>query len=167
MVSVWFFYMEMILLFNELKKEQEMEETFVHSRNKKAFYRLLTREAKKKRDKRIPRVALQDPQSSAWRKLYSSRSDQALITLTGLDFETFLGQAWMEFGAQWTVSKSCWNNRAIVLSKTGITMVGHTIITFQMSSSSVQMEQSLLPATMCRVLSTIVLLLNGAIFTKD
>ena len=37
----------------------------------------------------IPRPALQDPSMSAWRALYQSKQDQALITLTGLDFETF------------------------------------------------------------------------------
>ena len=41
------------------------------------------------RDRRIPRIALQNPSESAWRTLLSAGSDQALITLTGLNFETF------------------------------------------------------------------------------
>jgi hypothetical protein len=39
--------------------------------------------------RRTPRAALHDPLHSAWRKLYHSRKDSALITLTGFDFRTF------------------------------------------------------------------------------
>ena len=62
---------------------------FVHSRNKKRFYKALSRAMKRMRDRRIPRVSLQDPQASAWRKLYGSGNDQSMITLTGLDRVTF------------------------------------------------------------------------------
>ena len=44
---------------------------------------------KRRRDRRIPRIALQDPSVSSWRKLYHSNNDQAMITLTGLDHCTF------------------------------------------------------------------------------
>ena len=62
---------------------------YIHSRYRKVFYRGLSRASKRLRDRRIPRVALQDPSRSAWNKLYTSNSDQALITLTGLNHPTF------------------------------------------------------------------------------
>ena len=64
-------------------------EVFVHSRYRKVFYRSLSAAAKRLRDSRIPRIALQDPSKSSWQKLYTSNNDQALITLTGLDHATF------------------------------------------------------------------------------
>ena len=42
-----------------------------------------------RRDRRIPRCALVDPSASPWEKLYSSGSDQALITVTGFDHAAF------------------------------------------------------------------------------
>jgi hypothetical protein len=62
---------------------------FVHSRNRKRFHKALSRALKRLRDRRIPRVALQDPHVSAWRKLYGSSNDQAMITLLGFDVATF------------------------------------------------------------------------------
>lgn len=50
---------------------------------------MLSQEQKKRRQKRIPRVALLHPHQSSWRKLYTSRNDQALITFTGLDVNAF------------------------------------------------------------------------------
>ena len=38
---------------------------------------------------KIPRVSLQNPCDSAWRTVLLSQNDQSLITLTGLDFQTF------------------------------------------------------------------------------
>ena len=46
-------------------------------------------EEKRRRYQRIPRVALLLPKQSAWMKLYSSKDDSALITLTGLDHNAF------------------------------------------------------------------------------
>jgi len=37
----------------------------------------------------MPQIALLPPEKSAWRKIYESRSDQAMITFTGFDFDTF------------------------------------------------------------------------------
>jgi hypothetical protein len=45
------------------------------------------------RARRIPRVALHDTAECAWIILYHSGDDQAMITLTGLDFTTF---NWLE-----------------------------------------------------------------------
>ena len=53
------------------------------------FRQQLHRAARYRRDCRIPRAALQDPQSSAWVRLFTSNSDQALITFTGLDYRSF------------------------------------------------------------------------------
>jgi hypothetical protein len=46
---------------------------------------------------RIPRVALQDVMQSAWKTLFNSGSNQAFITLTGIDFATF----------HWLLPKCC------------------------------------------------------------
>ena len=64
-------------------------EKFFPSRNRKAFYRLLGLEDRRRRQKKIPTLALLHPHQSAWRRLYYSGSDSALITLTGLDNTTF------------------------------------------------------------------------------
>jgi hypothetical protein len=49
----------------------------------------LTLEGRRRRDRRIPREALLLPKVSPWQKLYHSRNDQALITVTGLDHDAF------------------------------------------------------------------------------
>ncbi len=41
------------------------------------------------RDRRIPRASLHDHTGNAWRRLYLSRNDQALVKLTGFDHCTF------------------------------------------------------------------------------
>jgi hypothetical protein len=74
------------LLFIEKKKKKEK---FVYSRNRKCFYKSLSPYEKFIRDRRISRESLLHPQQSAWRKLYDSGNNSAMITLTGLDFETF------------------------------------------------------------------------------
>ncbi len=63
--------------------------TFIHSRFQKKFYRRLSKFQRHRRQCRIPRCALLVPKQSAWRRVYESGSDQALITMTGMDFETF------------------------------------------------------------------------------
>ena len=65
---------------------------YTHSRNRKAFHNSLSTVEKQLRDRRIPRISLHDPSASAWRQLYLSRNDQALVTLTGFDHRTF---AWL------------------------------------------------------------------------
>ena len=76
-----------LLLFHYIKSQNKNK--YVHSRYKKLFYKSLTAHQKRLRERRIPQPALQAPSDSAWSKLYSSNNDQALITLTGLDFEVF------------------------------------------------------------------------------
>ena len=68
----------------ELEQKQ-----FIHSRYQKRFYQQLTKLERHLQHRRIPRCALLPPSRSAWRRVFSSGCDQALITLTGLDFETF------------------------------------------------------------------------------
>ena len=70
-------------------KRQQQQQLFVHSRNRKIFYRSLSIQQRRRRYNRIPRESLVDPTDSAWRKLYQSQNDQALITATGLDYATF------------------------------------------------------------------------------
>ena len=61
----------------------------MHSRYKKRFHKKLSAYQRRIRQCCIPRPALHDPSMSAWRVLYQSKHDQALITLMRLDFETF------------------------------------------------------------------------------
>ncbi len=68
---------------------EEENDIFIHLRYRKEFYRLLSESEKRKRHRRIPRCALPLPQESPWRRVFYSNSDQALITLTGVDFNTF------------------------------------------------------------------------------
>ncbi len=64
-------------------------ENFLHSRYKKNFNQLLSKAERERCHRQIPRCALLSPKESPWRRVYESRSDQALITMTGLDFHTF------------------------------------------------------------------------------
>lgn len=49
----------------------------------------LIAEGRRRRDKRIPRIALQSPTMSAWRTLFGSGSEQAMISMTGFDHHAF------------------------------------------------------------------------------
>jgi hypothetical protein len=49
----------------------------------------LDEEARHRRDRRIPQLALVDPSVSPWVKVYCSRSQTAMITFTGLDYPSF------------------------------------------------------------------------------
>ena len=61
----------------------------IHSRYRKAFHHMLPSTLRRIRDRRIPRVSLHHPRESAWSRLYHSRNDQSLVTLTGFDYRTF------------------------------------------------------------------------------
>lgn len=61
----------------------------MHSRYRKRYYNSLSAARRRLRDRRIPRIALLNTAESPWKRLYQSGSDQAMITLTGLDFATF------------------------------------------------------------------------------
>ena len=73
-----------LLYFLMLKKKKKK-----HSRYQKRFYKSLLAVDQQLRDRRLPRMALQEPSSSSWKTLLRSGSDQAMITLTDLNFETF------------------------------------------------------------------------------
>jgi hypothetical protein len=80
-----------ILLY--ILKCRTASEAFVHSRNCKRLYKMLSQEQNRRRQKRTPRVlALLQPHQFSWHKLYTSRNDQALITFTGLDVNAFDGR---------------------------------------------------------------------------
>ena len=70
---------------NQSKKQKK------HSRYRKFFYNNLSVYEQWLRDRRLPRVALQDPSQSSWKTLLKSGNDQALITLTGLNLLRFTG----------------------------------------------------------------------------
>ena len=80
-------HLEMALLIHW--QERRNRPFLVHSRNRKRFYKALSRAMRRLRDRRIPRFSLQDPGTSTWRRLYASTNSQAMITLTGLDVGTF------------------------------------------------------------------------------
>jgi hypothetical protein len=80
---------EMMLVAVAIQLDEDDCNKFIHSRNQKKFYRKLSKLQRRRRNRRIPRCALLTPKQSAWRRVYESGSDQALITMTGLDFETF------------------------------------------------------------------------------
>ena len=73
-----------IFMWKNRRKKQKK-----HSRYRKIFYNNLSVYEQWLRDRRLPRVALQDPSQSSWKTLLKSGNDQALITLTGLNFTTF------------------------------------------------------------------------------
>jgi hypothetical protein len=79
-----------LILLVLLHKAQEEENDKKHSRNRKRFHNCLSAIEQQKRMRRIPRVALHNPNYSAWRQLFASKNDGALITLTGFDYRTFL-----------------------------------------------------------------------------
>jgi len=54
-----------------------------------SFRQQLDLASRRRRDRRIPRIALQDPNFSPWVRLFCSNSEQALITFTGLDYRSF------------------------------------------------------------------------------
>ncbi len=53
------------------------------------FIENLDEEGRSRRVRWIPRVALVDPNVSPWVKVYTSGSETAMITFTGLDYPTF------------------------------------------------------------------------------
>jgi DDE superfamily endonuclease len=53
------------------------------------FHDLLSQEARRRRDRRIPRIALLHPSASPWARVLEHGTDQAMITLTGFDHASF------------------------------------------------------------------------------
>ena len=68
---------KVILLFNELMKRTTFRG------------RCLNEEGRERRARKIPRESLVDPVYSPWNRLYFSKNDQALITVTGFDHVSF------------------------------------------------------------------------------
>jgi hypothetical protein len=81
--------LDLMLLFFLYYIERKKNSRPVHSRYRKQYLQRLGSLQRRIRQRRIPRVSLQDASQSAWKTLFNSGNDQALITLTGLDFETF------------------------------------------------------------------------------
>jgi hypothetical protein len=82
-----------MLFLIQRKRKKERERKLIHSRYRKDYYQQLDSIRRRLRDKRIPRVALHNTTTCAWQQVYESANDQALITLTGFDFDTF---NWLE-----------------------------------------------------------------------
>jgi hypothetical protein len=71
-----------------------------------SFRELLDAEGMKRRDRRIPRIALLSPGRTAFDKLYNSGNDQALITVTGFDHLAF--RSLLEVFAPWYNKHTPW-----------------------------------------------------------
>ena len=69
--------------------DEEGNEPFIHSRNRKEYYKQLSQEEKRRHYCRLPRCVLLLQCKSSLRRVYDSQSDQAMIILTGVDFATF------------------------------------------------------------------------------
>ncbi len=68
---------------------KKMRTKKTHSRYRKDFFRSLSIEERRRRYRKIPRCALIPMKLSPWQKLRASQNDQAYITMTGFDFESF------------------------------------------------------------------------------
>ena len=75
-----------LLLYKKLRPPKKSP---VHSRYRKTFFSQLDEEEKARRRRRIPRCSLLPVKWSPWRRVYQSRNDQAMITFTGFDCDTF------------------------------------------------------------------------------
>lgn len=58
-------------------------------RKRKYFRQRLSLRGRKRRSRALKRHSLLDPEHSPWQKLYDSKDDAALITVTGMDHEAF------------------------------------------------------------------------------
>jgi DDE superfamily endonuclease len=83
---------------------------FIHlSQRKKSikFSNLLTNSGRWRRDRKLPRLALPNPIESPWQKVFDSKDDGSLITVTGFDFNAFnvllsLFRPWFDGYTPWT-----------------------------------------------------------------
>ena len=89
MVSLDFMLFCFMYRLSQKRKRQLNSERRCHSRYRKSFYKQLSEYERRIRRRYIPRPSLHVPLASAWRRLYDAKQDQALITLTGVDFDTF------------------------------------------------------------------------------
>ena len=76
----------LLLFLAAIIDEEEEEEK---EKKKRSFINKLNAEGRRRRQRKLPRAALQDPNHSAWTKLFMSQDDGALITVTGFDHQTF------------------------------------------------------------------------------
>ena len=76
-----------------LEEEESHDEENQRRRERWAAMSQVERE---ERNRSIPRISLPDPQQSPWNIAYHSKSERALITLTGLNHEAF-NRLHMEF----------------------------------------------------------------------
>jgi hypothetical protein len=83
------FTTEMMLFAVAIQMDEIDCSNFIHSCYQKKCYRKLFKLQRCRRQCRIFRCAPLAPRKSAWRWAYESGSDQALITLTGLDCDIF------------------------------------------------------------------------------
>jgi hypothetical protein len=82
----WFFVLISLLVLDDDGTNNLRE---IHSRYCKSFHKSLGIIKRWCWQRNIPQCCLQDPSKSAWRKLYRSRNDQGMITLTGFDCAAF------------------------------------------------------------------------------
>ena len=88
----WYYFWLLVIKQEQDLDEEEWENRPYkrrHSRYQKRFHRALDAAEKQIRQRRIPRTSLHAVHRSAWRALFYSFNNQALITVTGLDHATF------------------------------------------------------------------------------
>ena len=78
-----------LLLCLACRYSRKKRRPYKHSRYRKDFFKRLSIEERRRRYRKIPRSALIPLALSPWRKLLASRNDQAFITMTGFDCESF------------------------------------------------------------------------------
>jgi hypothetical protein len=96
---------------------------------KKTFGQRLSKEGRRRRQRNIPRIALLAPNDSAWQKLFDSKDDGALITVTGFDHRAFnamhvLFKSLFDRYSPWTEEKpGLYYKKVNMLTKRGSTRI--------------------------------------------
>ena len=84
-----------LLIISLLLLEEEASHNEENQRRRERWA-AMSQVEKEERNRSIPRISLPDPQQSPWNIAYHSKSERALITLTGLNHEAF-NRLHMEF----------------------------------------------------------------------
>ncbi len=84
-MDYWWFVIMCCLIEDRSAKDCRAQ----HSQYRHDYHRSLDKFHRRLRQRNIPRCSLLEHSQSAWRRLYESRNDQGMITLTGFDRATF------------------------------------------------------------------------------
>jgi hypothetical protein len=92
-------------------------------RERNSFRNKLSAEGRRRRQRSLPRPSLLPPSESAWEKLYGSKNEQAMITVTGFDHRAFkamhdLFEPLFDAFSPWTKCNPGFNYKAINTNQT-------------------------------------------------